>query len=60
MMGYDLDFFTVDATISCWLRSVDTTEGPLLILAQVSDYDREEHEPALMKLIASIRWQEAE
>ncbi|MGL6076838.1 MAG: hypothetical protein ACRC8S_22010 [Fimbriiglobus sp.] len=55
MLGYDLDFLAVDTSITCWLRSVDTVDGPLLILAQVSEFDRDDNEPALHKILTSLQ-----
>ena len=54
-VGHDIDFITLDTTILCWTRCVETAGGPLLVLCQVSEYDREQHEPALRALCASVR-----
>lgn len=54
-LGFNLDFVTLDATITCRIRCVDTSAGPLLVLTQTSEYDREPHEPILEAIGASIQ-----
>ena len=46
-IGHDFDFLTLDTAITCWTRCIDTPAGPLLVLRQVSEYDRERNEPVL-------------
>jgi hypothetical protein len=53
-VGYDIDFLTVDTSIVCLIRSLATPDGPLLLMAQVSEYDREAHEPLLRAVLASV------
>ena len=53
-VGYDADFLAVDTTSVCLIRAVNTPDGPLLLLAQMSDYDREANEPLLRAVLASI------
>jgi len=54
-VGHDIDFVTLDTAISCWTRCVDTSAGPLLVMSQTSEYDRELHEPVLRAIRASIQ-----
>jgi hypothetical protein len=54
-IGHDIDFVTLDTAISCWTRCVDTSAGPLLVMGQTSEYDRELHEPVLRAIRTSIR-----
>lgn len=53
-VGHDLDVMTLDSTASIWTRAADTTAGPLLVLLQVSDYDRDQYEPALRAVLGSV------
>ena len=54
-VGYDVDFLSVDTSIVCLLRGLNTTGGPLLLMAQVSEYDRERNEPLLRAVLASVQ-----
>jgi hypothetical protein len=54
-VGHDIDFLTLDTAIVCWTRCVETSAGPLLILCQTSEYDRERNEPVLRAICASLR-----
>lgn len=53
-IGFNADFLTVDVATSCRVRCLVTDAGPLLLLAQVSDFDRAQHEPALSAIIKSL------
>jgi hypothetical protein len=53
-LGFDADFLTVDTAIACRVRCLDTFAGPLLLLSQVSEYDRERNEPILRAILASL------
>jgi hypothetical protein len=53
-IGFDTDFLTVDTVITCRVRALDTFAGPLLVLYQVSEFDRERNEPVLQAVIASL------
>jgi hypothetical protein len=54
-VGYDVDFLAVDTAVVSYIRGINTPDGPLLLLAQVSEFDRERNEPLLRAVIASIR-----
>lgn len=53
-VGHDIDFLTVDTTVTCWSRCLETPAGPLLLLAQTSEYDRDRHEPLLRAIWKSL------
>ena len=53
-VGHDIDFLTVDTAVVCRTRCLDTTAGPLLVLAQVGEYDRDQHDPVLRAVVASL------
>ena len=53
-VGHDVDFLTVDTAVVCRTRCLDTTAGPLPVLAQVGEYDREPHDPVLRAIVASL------
>jgi hypothetical protein len=53
-IGHDIDFLTVDTTITCRTRCLETPAGPLLVMCQTSEIDRAEHDPVLRAIIASL------
>ncbi|AMV28990.1 hypothetical protein VT84_31640 [Gemmata sp. SH-PL17] len=53
-IGFNADFLTVDTATNCRVRCMDTFAGPLLLLTQVSEYDREQNEPVLNAIIKSL------
>jgi hypothetical protein len=57
-IGFDADFLTVDTAITCRVRCLDTPAGPLLVMAQVSEFDRETNDPVLRTVVASLRVEE--
>jgi hypothetical protein len=54
-VGYDVDFLAVDTSVVSFIRGLNTPDGPMLLLAQVSEYDRERNEPLLRAVIASVQ-----
>jgi hypothetical protein len=54
-IGHNIDFLTVDTPITCWTRCLTTPEGPLLVMGQTSEYDREANEPILRAVCASLK-----
>ncbi len=54
-VGHDIDFLTLDTAILCWTRCAETPGGPLLVMCQTSEYDRERNEPVLRAVIASVQ-----
>ncbi len=54
-VGHDVDFLTLDTTAFCRIRGLDTAAGPLLILAQMSEYDRVRLDPVLRAVVASLQ-----
>ena len=57
-VGHDIDFLTLDTAIVCWTRCIETAGGPLLVMCQTSEYDRERNEPVLRAICASLRLEE--
>jgi hypothetical protein len=53
-VGHDIDFLTLDTPIIGWTRCVDTGRGPLLVLCQSAEYDRDANEPVLKAVCASL------
>jgi hypothetical protein len=53
-VGHDIDFLTLDTLSICRTRALETPAGPLLILRQVSEYDRVQNEPVLDAIVASL------
>jgi hypothetical protein len=54
-VGHDIDFLTVDTAIVCRTRCLETPAGPLLVMAQTSEYDRGRNDPILRAICASLR-----
>jgi hypothetical protein len=54
-IGYDIDFLTIDTPITCRVRCLETPAGPLLVMTQVSEYDRDANDPLLRAIVASLR-----
>ena len=54
-VGHDVDFLTLDTSITCRTRCLESPAGPLLVLTQVSEYDREANDPVLRAAVASLR-----
>ena len=53
-VGYDADFLTADTAAICRVRGLDTFAGPLLLLAQVSEFDREKNDSVLRAIVRSL------
>lgn len=54
-IGHDIDFLTVDTAITCRTRCLETPSGPLLVMSQTSEYDRDRHDPVLQAIVASMQ-----
>lgn len=54
-VGHAIDFITLDASITCWTRCVETSSGPLLLLCQVSEFDQAANEPLLRAIGHSLK-----
>jgi hypothetical protein len=52
--GHDIQFFSMDLTNTCWVRSFRTPERTVLILSQANDLELEEAEPVLKAIRLSI------
>ncbi len=53
-VGSNADFLTADTAVVCRVRGLDTYAGPLLLLAQVSEFDRERNDPVLQAIAKSL------
>ena len=53
-VGFNADFITADTATVCRVRCLTTDAGPLMLLAQVSEYDRERNEPVLAAIVKSL------
>lgn len=53
-VGFNADLLTVDVPTICRVRCLSTDAGPLLLLAQVGEYDRAANEPVLAAIIKSL------
>jgi hypothetical protein len=57
-IGYDMQFFSLDLTNTCWTRSIYGPEGVLLLLCQCNDLELEQYEPVLRAICASLTVEE--
>lgn len=57
-IGHDIDFLTVDTPIIVRTRCLNAPSGPLLVMTQVSEFDRERNERVLQAIVASLRVEE--
>lgn len=57
-VGYDVDFLSVDTSVSCRIRGLNTPDGPLLLMAQVSELDRERNEPLMRAVLQSVHFED--
>jgi hypothetical protein len=56
--GYDVRFFSLDLSNTCFLRSFYSSEGTVLILWQANDLELERIEPVLRAICTSIEVEE--
>lgn len=59
-IGHDVNFLTVDTAIECQIRAVESPSGPLLVMTQCSEYDREKNERVLAAILKSFQFAEDE
>jgi hypothetical protein len=53
-VGYDICFFSLDLTNTCWTRSFYCANGTVLVLCQLNDLELERHGPVLRAICASL------
>jgi hypothetical protein len=53
-IGHDVDFLTLDTAITCRTRCIETPAGPLLVMVQASEYDKDRNDPVLRAMCASL------
>ena len=53
-VGYDVRFFSLDLTNTCWIRSFYSAEGTVLVMWQINDLELASVEPVLRAICASI------
>ena len=58
-LGYDIDFFTLDLTNTCWIRALQAPEGCLLLLSQCTDTELATNGTILKAIRASLEVEEA-
>lgn len=57
-IGHDIRFFSFDLTNTCYLRSISTAFGTLLVMWQANDLELEKNEPVLRAICASLQVEE--
>ena len=60
VVGYDVDFFTLDLTNTCWIRAVAGPEGCLLLMSQCCDAELETNGEVLHAITASLVYKDPE
>jgi len=53
-VGYDVRFFSLDLTNTCWMRSFYSAQGTVLVMWQSNDLELEDAEPVLRAICASL------
>ncbi|MBL8866171.1 MAG: hypothetical protein JNK93_11490 [Planctomycetia bacterium] len=59
-IGHDINFLTVDTAIECRTRALESPAGPLLVMTQASEYDRDKNGIVLEAILASFRFEDGE
>jgi hypothetical protein len=54
-VGYDISFFNLDLTNTCWTRAFTCDAGTVLVLCQAADLDLEQYEAVLRAVCTSLR-----
>jgi hypothetical protein len=57
-IGHDIDFLTVDVPVVCRVRAIESPSGPLLVMTQVAEPDRQRNESSLLAIVASLKVEE--
>jgi hypothetical protein len=57
-IGHDVQFFSLDLTNTCWLRSFYSHSGTVLVMWQANDLELDRMGPVLRAMCASIQLDE--
>jgi hypothetical protein len=57
-IGYDIRFFSLDLTNTCWVRCFYAAQGAVLLLCQFNDLEGEKNEPVLRAICKSLQVEE--
>jgi hypothetical protein len=57
-IGHDINFFSLDLSITCWTRCFYSDAGTVLVMCQASDLELEQTEPLLRAILASLKVEE--
>jgi hypothetical protein len=58
VVGYDVDFFALDLTNTCWIRALAAPEGCLLMMSQCTDQELETNGETLQAIGESLTFAE--
>jgi hypothetical protein len=53
-VGHDIQFFSLDLTNTCWMRSFYSETGTVLVMWQANDLELPADEPVLQAICASL------
>ena len=53
--GYDVQFFSLDLSNTCWIRSYRSRRHSILLLSQVNDLELDQAEPVLRAITKSMK-----
>lgn len=54
LTGYEVNFFCLDLTITCWLRGFETPDAVYLLLCQAEDREFADVSPVFRAMLASV------
>jgi len=54
-VGHDVNFFSLDLTNTCWIRTFNSGRHSILIFAQANDLDLQQSELAFRGICASLK-----
>ena len=54
-IGHDIEFFSLDADVTCWTRCFYGLAGIVVVMCQATGLDQEDYEPVLRAICASMR-----
>ena len=52
--GFDVNFYCLDFTNTCWLRGFETTDASYLLLCQAEDSEFQKTAPVFLAMLASM------
>jgi hypothetical protein len=57
-IGHDIDLIALDTSVVCQTRSLESPDGPMVILWQCAEPDLKEFEPQLKMILMSVHFED--